>query len=88
MSFMTPKLCAESAFWFGAWRIKFYAPKFGRYFLSALSPETKHWMKVLGNLETDSVRSSAHLYSSLREGYACGVDNFKEQRIQKQGRVS
>ena len=47
---------------FLAWSLvhKILAPKFGRYFVSALSRENDHWMKIFGDLETDSGRSSAH----------------------------
>jgi hypothetical protein len=54
--FMVLRLCTESAFWRGAGCIKFYAPKFGKYFWSARSRENRHWMKLFGNLETDSGR--------------------------------
>jgi len=65
---LVPKLCTESAFWFGAWCIKLYAPRLGRYFWSALSRENGHWMKLFGDLETDSGRASAHFYAVPLKG--------------------
>ena len=80
-----PRLCTESAFWLGAGCIKFYAPKFGRYFLSARSRENRHWIKLFGNLETDSGRLSTHFCPVPPRGLCLGRRQLKRTKDAKTG---